>query len=118
TPFPAVLRALAPEATRDPAGPIYEALLPRVGRLLADPERYGRLWGPGWSRVEADVALLDAGEATIEEVPGADLAIVRAPRALAGMAVHPHTARTRTLMALPDGTLVLEHRYETWVDYR
>jgi hypothetical protein len=118
TPFPAVLRALAPEATRDPAGPIYEALLPRVGRLLADPERFRRLWGPAWSRVEADIALLDAGDATIEEVPGADLAIVRAPRPLAGMAVHPRTASTRTLMAPTDGTLVLEHRYETWVDYR
>ena len=33
------------------------------------------------------------------------------------MAVHPRIARMRVLTALPDGTLSLRHRYETWVDY-
>ena len=33
------------------------------------------------------------------------------------MAVHPRTRRMRVLTALPDGTLALAHRYETWVDY-
>jgi len=118
TPFPAVRRALAPEARRDPAGAIYEALLPRVGRLLADPDRYRLLWAPAWERVEADLALLDSGAARIDDVPEADLAVVRAPHVLDWMAVHPRTRRTRVLMATPDGRLVLEHRYETWVAYR
>jgi hypothetical protein len=118
TPFPAVQRALAPEARRDPAGAIYEALLPRVGRLLDDPERHRLLWAPAWERVEADLALLDAGVARIDDVPEADLAVVRAPRPLDRMAVHPRTRRMRVLMATDDGRLVLEHRYETWVDYR
>src|SRR5204862_6683406 len=54
TPFPAVLRALAPEATRDPAGAIYLAPPPPVGRLLRDPARYERPWGPGSRRAPAD----------------------------------------------------------------
>ena len=53
----------------------------------------------------------------MEDHPGADLAIVRAPRPLHDMAVHPRTERTRILTALPDGTLTVRHRYETWVDY-
>jgi hypothetical protein len=117
TPFPAVLRALAPNASRDPSGAIYAALLPHVGRLLGDPGRYRRFWAPGWQRAEADMALLEAGAATIEEVPEADLAIVRAPRELDPLAVNPRTGRMRVLSATPDGMLCLRHRYETWVVY-
>jgi hypothetical protein len=118
TPFPAVRRALAPEARRDPSGAIYEALLPRVGRLLEGPDRHRLLWAPAWERIEADLALLEAGAATLDEVPEADLAVVRAPRPLDPMAVCPRTDRMRVLTATGDGRLVLEHRYETWVDYR
>jgi hypothetical protein len=117
TPFPEVGRALAGAGGRDPAGLLHRAILPRVGRLLADPERYRFLWEPDWTRVEADVALLDDGAATIEDVPGAAVALVRAPRALHPMAVNPRTPRMRVLTATPDGTLVLGHRYETWVDH-
>ncbi len=116
TPFPEVGRALAGAGGRDPAGALYLAILPRVGGLLADPERYRFLWEPEWARVEADAALIDAGEAAVED-RGADLAIVRAPRPLHDMAVHPRTERMRVLTALPDGTLVVRHRYETWVEY-
>jgi hypothetical protein len=117
TPFPEVGRALARAGGRDPAGALYRAILPRVGGLLADPDRYRLLWEGEWARVEADAALIDAGDATVEDRPGADLAIVRAPRPLHDMAVHPRTGSMRILTALPDGTLVLRHRYETWVDY-
>lgn len=117
TPFPDVGRTLAHAGGTDPAGRLYRAILPRTEGLLADPERYRFLWTREWDAVQADVALLDAGDAVIEEEDAADLAIVRAPRALHPMAVHPRTARTRVLTATPDGTLVLTHRYETWVDY-
>jgi hypothetical protein len=118
TPFPAVLRALSPEAARDPAGAIYRALLPHVGRLLRDPARYERLWGSAWARVEADVALLDAGDATVEEAAEVvDVAVVRAPRPLNALAVYPRIRSMQVLTASPDGGLVLEHRYETWVRY-
>jgi hypothetical protein len=117
TPFPEVGRALAGAGGHDPAGALYRAILPRVGGLLADPERYRFLWEPAWGRVEADVALIDAGDATVEDRPGIDLAIVRAPRPLHDMAVHPRIASMRVLTALPDGTLTVSHRYETWVEY-
>jgi hypothetical protein len=117
TPFPEVGRALARAGGRDPAGALYQAILPRVGGLLADPERYRMAWADEWAAVEADLALLEAGGATIEDRPGEDLAIVRAPRPLHDMAVHPRIASMRVLTALPDGTLTLRHRYETWVDY-
>jgi len=117
TPFPEVGRALARAGGRDPAGALYLAILPRVGGLLADPERYRFLWEPEWARVDADAALIDAGEATVEDHPESDLAIVRAPRPLHDMAVHPRADSMRVLTALPDGTLTVRYRYETWVDY-
>ena len=117
TPFPEVGRILARAGGRDPAGLLYRAILPRTGSLLADPERYRFLWRGQWARIEADIALLDAGEAVIEEEERADLAILRAPRPLHPMAVYPRTLRTRVLTVTPDGTLALAHRYETWVEY-
>jgi hypothetical protein len=117
TPFPEVGRILAGAGGADPAGRLHRAVLPRVRGLLADPPRYRSLWSPRWARIEADAALLDAGEATLEEEPDADLALIRAPRALDPMAVNPRTARMRVLTVTPDGTAALVHRYETWVDY-
>jgi hypothetical protein len=117
TPFPEVGRILATAGAVDPAGRLYRAILPRVAGLLADPARYRMLWRPRWARIEADVALLDTGDATIEDVPAADLAVVRAPRRLDPMALHPRTPRMRILTALPDGTVTVTYRYETWVDY-
>jgi hypothetical protein len=116
TPFPEVGRILATAGAVDPAGRLYRAILPRVGGLLADPERYRMLWRPRWSAIEADIALLDAGDATVEDVPAADLAVLRTPRPLDPMAVHPRTPRMRILTALPDGTVTVTYRYETWVD--
>lgn len=117
TPFPEVGRVLATAGGADPAGALLTAILPRIGGLLADPDRYAMLWRPRWERIRADAALLDAGGAVIEEREEGDLAILRTPRPLDAMAVHPRTRRTRVLTATPDGTLALAHRYETWVDY-
>ena len=117
TPFPEVGRILATAGSVDPAGRLYRAILPRVGGLLADPERHRLLWRPRWARIEADMALLDAGDATVEDVPDLDLAVVRTPRRLDPMALHPRTPRMRILTALPDGTVTVTYRYETWVDY-
>lgn len=117
TPFPEVGRIHARSAGRDPAGLLYRAILPRTAGLLADPERYRFLWKGEWARVEADMALLDSGDVVIDEEERADLAVVRTPRPLHPMALYPRTPRTRVLTVTPDGTLVLTHRYETWVEY-
>lgn len=117
TPLPAVLRALNRAGAHDPAGMITIAILPHVAKLLRDPDRYRRLWKPAWDRIQADLALLDHGAATIEEIPDGDLAIVRATRPLSAFAVHPRISAMRVLTATPDGTLRLQHRYETWVRY-
>ncbi len=117
TPFPEVASALAEAGRRDPAGRLYRAILPRTAGLLADPDRYRFLWAKEWARVEADIALIDAGDATLEEEERADLAILRTPRPLHPLAVYPRTPRMRVLTATPDGTLIVTHRYETWVDY-
>jgi hypothetical protein len=88
-----------------------------VDGLLADPGRHRLLWAPEWARITADIDLLDAGGATIAERDDSDLAIVRAPRPLHRMAVHPRTGRMRVMTATPEGTVTVAHRYETWVDY-
>jgi hypothetical protein len=117
TPFPAVRRALSAHEVRDPAGPIYEAVLPHVGRLLEDHERFRAHWGPIWERVVDDVRLLERGEAVVEDHPALDLALVRSPRPLHRLAVHPRTRMMRILWAPGDGSLTLTYRYETWVRY-
>jgi hypothetical protein len=117
TPFPDVLRALNRAGRHAPAGAITIALLPRVAGLLSDPDRYHRLWEHPWKRVQDDLALLDSGAATITEIPGGDLAIIRTPRPLSPFAVHPRITAMRVLTAAPNGVLRLEHRYETWVRY-
>jgi hypothetical protein len=117
TPFPEVVRALNRADSHDPAGDLCRALLPRVAPLLDDTERFRRLWAPRWADVERDLATLDAGDATIADVPEADLALIRAPRPLDRLATHPRTDRMRVVTATPDGTLLLEHRYETWVRF-
>ena len=117
TPFPEVGRALAGAEGGDPAGRLYLALLPRTRRLLTDPERFRMLWAPDWERITADTRLLDAGDATLADDETTGVAVLRTPRPLHPMAVHPRTPRMRILTVLPDGTLWLTHRYETWVDY-
>jgi hypothetical protein len=117
TPFPEVLRALNTAGATDPAGAVTIALLPKVAGVLADPDRYRRLWEPAWRRVLTDITLLETGRARVEEIQGGDLAVVRTPHPLAPLALHPRITAMRVLTATPDGILRIEHRYETWVRY-
>jgi hypothetical protein len=85
--------------------------------VLDDPDRWEHLWRPGWDAVTAQIGLLDSGAAVIDEVDSADLAVLRTPSALARVAWAPRTDRMRLLTVLPDGTMVLEQRYESWVAF-
>ena len=117
TPLPDVLRALNRGGTRDPAGAITIALLPHVASVVRDPDRYRRLWQPTWTRVQQDLALLDGGLATVDEVSGGDLALLRTEQPMSAFAVHNRMTAMRVITARPGGWLQLEHRYETWVRY-
>jgi len=117
SPIPAVRRAFTATGAKEPIGPLHRAVLPRIPRLLHDPEAFADLWRTRWSRVLADIVLLDTGVAWIEDHPALDLAIVRAPHALDEMAVHPRVPRGRVLMWPTDAPPVLTHRYETWVAF-
>lgn len=115
TPLAAVRRLLHPGLDHDPAGELCVVVLPRVRRVLSDPERFSYLWQSPWQVIATDIDLLDSGDAQIGDVPEADLAVVRAPRQLVGPAVHPRTTRSRVLDVTPDGTMIFRYRYETWV---
>lgn len=118
TPLPMVRRALARSDGRDPAGEIYREVLPRIGRVLDDPERFRDLWEPRWSRVDADLRRLRGGTPRLEEIPAADLAVLHGDDgSLDDLAVLSFTEMTRVLSIDGSGALRLRYRYETWVDY-
>ena len=115
TPFPDVLRALSNRSGRNPAGAICAAVLPRVGALLDDPDRYERFWRPRWQAVERDVDLVDSGEVSIQEWPEVDLAVIRTPRPIDPLALYRLSARSRVLTIAAGDQIVLQDRYESWV---
>ncbi len=117
TPFSAVFRALSDQSGRNPAGAVISAVLPRVGSLLLDPDRYERFWGPSWDQLQPDIALVDSGKVRIEEVPALDLAIVRSPRAVDPLALYRRLTANRVLTLLAGGEAYLTYRYESWVTY-
>jgi hypothetical protein len=114
----AVRRALTDASRVNPSGPIHRALLPHVAAVITAPERQEHLWRPRWDRVASDLALLDAGAATITDAPDADTALLRSPRQLDELAVHPRTACGTIVTALSDGRLHAIQRYESWVEFR
>lgn len=117
TPFPDVLRALNRTGGHDPAGAITDALMPHVGAMLHEPERFRRLWEPAWARVEHDRETLDREPDMVREIPGADLALVRSAQMLDPLAVFREIDAMRVLWVVDGGWIRLEHRYETWVRY-
>lgn len=117
SPIPAVRTAFHPGRAREPIGRLVRAVLPRIPRLLADPEAYRGLWWPRWERIVEDLALLDSGVARVEDHPELDLAVVDTPRPLDELALHQRARRGRVLVWPEDDPPALTHRYETWVAY-
>jgi hypothetical protein len=117
TPFPDVLRALSNQSGRNPAGAICAAVLPRVGALLDDPDRYERFWRPRWEAVERDVDLVDSGAVSIQEWPEVDLAVIRTPRCVDPLALYRVTECSRVLTLAAGDQIVLQDRYESWVRF-
>jgi hypothetical protein len=137
------IAAYADEA-RSPIGPasggydewcaaLYEELLGRLPELLDDPGRYRGLWEEELASLTESEKLLGAGEASIEEHPDLDLAVVTVPEwapdqgghrfgggwvgGLHPMAVYNATSRFRVL-TLRGRSYEFAYRYESWVQYR
>lgn len=117
TPLWEVRRALAERGRSNPSGPVHRAILPRIDRVLREPDRYATLWSARWNAVEADIALIDSGAVTLTDVPEADATLVRSPRPLEELALHPRTSRGLIVTALSDGVVLARQRYESWVEF-
>ena len=116
TPLPGVRRALRRALGTDPAGALYAEVLPRVRRVLEDPERFTELWQPRWTSVTRDLDRLDGGMVSLEEDPAADLAIVETDEPIDDLALMARTPMSRVLTIGGGGT-TLRYRYETWVEF-
>lgn len=117
SPLAAVRGAFTATGAREPVGALHRAVLPRIRRLLAEPERFAALYAGRWARITDDLALIDSGRVRITEHPGLDLAVVETPRPLDEMALHPRVAGGRVLLWPEGGHAVLWHRYESWVAF-
>jgi len=95
---------------------LYEETLPLVPRLFDEIDRFQEHWRPLYDRVQADRELFDRGEATVQEVPELDLAIVDLPRAVHDMALYEQTACTRVAIAVAEHRYQVRYRYESWVE--
>jgi hypothetical protein len=121
---PAVFGGSYPEHT----AAMYQAMLPILPDIIANPQKYRRYW-------EEEEAFLDASEAAvrskkvhIEELPDIDLAVIALPEdsPTSGsqplrdiyhlMATHNATDRFRILL-MKGKQYQLYYRYETWIQY-
>jgi nitrite reductase/ring-hydroxylating ferredoxin subunit len=97
---------------------LYEALLPEVAQILADPWRLQPHWDAEFRDVMRSRAVLEAktADAHLEEWPDVDLAVVISGERLHPYAVHAATERTRILLLTPGHRPQLSYRYESFVD--
>ncbi|HEV3227136.1 MAG TPA: DUF6687 family protein [Acidimicrobiales bacterium] len=123
---PTLFRAPYPEM----AAAMYRGLLPMVGDLLDNPDRFRVLWAEEDAHLDESDAAIERGDVTIEELPDLDLAIVTTPPALEDRVVHRftqvrhavvhpmavHNRTTMTRVAYVTGhRYEVQLRYETWV---
>ncbi len=102
---------------------LYRALLPRVGELLQETDRFRAYWEAEDAFLTRSELALERGEVTIEERPALDLAIVRiggesgsvAVEAICHrMALHNRT-RCNRLLFQQGRRYAFAYRYESWV---
>ncbi len=114
------------------AASLYHELLPVLGDLLENPDRYEQLWLPEERFLEESNDAIANGIITIEEIPSADLAIVRIPESWESRTAHrftqtrqswchPFSIHNRTdcfrVLLLKGNQYELQYRYESWVQY-
>jgi hypothetical protein len=115
------------------AAALYVDLLGRLPEMLVHPERYRELWQDEDETLTASERLVSSGDATIEEIPGLDLAVVNVPPGapdggghrfggqwVAGL--HPMAINNATdcfrVLSVRGQSYSFGYRYESWVQYR
>jgi len=112
---------------------LYVEMLGRIDELCDHPERYHDLWAEEDATLDASEAALGSGQATLEEVPDIDLAVITVPKGgpcagghrfggqwasgLHPMAIYNATDRFSVLV-IREQHYDFTYRYESWVQYR
>ena len=106
-------------ASRLDTGAAYYEMLPLLGSLTDDLDRYRDLWVEEDALLDATERAIESGAITIDERPDLDLAIVTAP---SGPVPHPMAVHNRTncfrIVRIQDGRCELAYRYETWIQFQ
>ncbi|HUO49417.1 MAG TPA: DUF6687 family protein [Acidimicrobiales bacterium] len=136
TPVEALRPGRRPDGWLEVCGLAAAEALVLLPALVASPEDHADLWGDEARAYDAACEALRQGAATIEELPDADLAVVRVDRgsrsepagevlraaAWGGRPLHPaavHSATSCLRVATIDGSVYeVRYRYESWVRLR
>jgi hypothetical protein len=95
---------------------LYRESLPMVRDLLDDPDRFEEYWRPEYEKVVAGRELFAKGEANVQELPEADLAIFELPHQVHDMALYEQTERSRVVLVMDGFRYQVRYRYESWVE--
>jgi hypothetical protein len=95
---------------------LYRETLPLVPQLFESIETFEPHWRAQYDRVQADRALFERGEATVQEVVELDLAIFELPRQVHDMALYERTTCSRVALHIAEHRYQVRYRYESWVE--
>ena len=96
---------------------LYRETLPLLSELLEDADRFEQYWRDEYRRVEEGRALFARGEATVQEMPELDLAVIHLTQDIPDMALYEQTERTRIVLIDEDRQRCqARYRYESWVE--
>lgn len=111
---------------------LFQEMLPRLGEIAADTERFRRYWEPEARVLEESERAIRDGRVTIEELPEIDLAVVTLTEGWLPHAVHRFTqsreepchpmavhnaTRRNCILTLQGRRYWAAYRYESWVQY-
>lgn len=109
---------------------VYGRLLEMFADILGDLDGHRALWADEDALLSASEAALEGGEATIEEIAGVDLAVVRVPAdwperpahrftQQRQVMIHPMAVHNRTdcnrIATISGDRISFSYRYESWV---
>jgi hypothetical protein len=114
------------------ASTLYQELLPILGELLDNPQKYEQWWQAEEQFLIESTDAITSGVISIEEIPDLDLAIVHIPESWENQKAHRFTQSRRLschpfainnstscfrILLIKGSEYELQYRYETWVQY-